>query len=270
MADFMKFKEAVQEQFKKMVSNGEQIYITEVTKDDLWNEYIEGFPEGTNEIFRERRNYECNCCRSFIRSYGNMVTIVKNKLVSIWDAENLDYPFKEVSDKLALLVKSAKIRDIFFTDSKKAGVDKSFEEGDKVLTWDHFFLNIPTRFVTKDSIPALKGQHRDSKNVFQRSLAEFTLDAGETILDLISQGSIYRGEEHKVAVQTFILKKTEYNSVDVSERDNWSWVNSYNSPISRIRNNAIGTLGCRFKCSCNKVREGNGSRELQATYRIIY
>ena len=70
---FEDFKLAIQVQFDTM--KGEQLFRTAVGKDLLWDTYLESFPEGTNPIFRERRVFDCQCCRQFIRAIGNMVSI---------------------------------------------------------------------------------------------------------------------------------------------------------------------------------------------------
>lgn len=49
----------------------------------------------------ERQSHTCNCCRQFIKPYGNVVAIVNNKLVSIWDSLVLDEPYATVARNLA-------------------------------------------------------------------------------------------------------------------------------------------------------------------------
>ena len=48
-----------------------------------------------------------------------------------------------------------------------------------------------------DTIDTSSGNRRDIRNVFKRSLDELTMDAVNTVLDLINQGSLYNGDEYK-------------------------------------------------------------------------
>jgi hypothetical protein len=242
MSNFKSFKQPVSDQFTVMVKE-DRLFKTDVTKEDLWNTYLDSFPEGTNEVHKERREYDCVACKQFIRRCGNVVSIKRNKLVSIWDAEDLEFPFNIVAAKMSELVKSAAIRDVFVSNEYHQGIDdnKQLLEDGTVKTWSHFYYKLPNKFVISDSIGSVQGKHRDAKNVFERAMKELTLDAAETILDLISQGSLYKGDEFMYVIQEFVKLKNKYDKVPVKNRDNWCWLNS-TGPVSRIRNSAIGTL----------------------------
>ncbi len=244
MSEFKEFKKAVQQQLDNMV--GSRLYVTDIEKDTIWKTYLDSFPDGTNHVYRERREYDCSSCRHFLKPYGNIVTIKDNKLISIWDIPDLEHPYNIVADKLSQLVKSAPIKNVFVTKFAELGIDKNLElaENKWVNTWEHFYYKLPASYVdkTSKSIESIQGGHRDTKNVFARSMGELTLNAGQTILELIDQGSLYRGEEHRKSVSGFIAYKTQYDSVPEPDRDNWLWHNSQNNPVARIRNTAIGTL----------------------------
>ena len=78
------------EQFNKM-SKSNTLYRVNVTKDELWNTYLNSFPQGSNEIYKTRTYHDCNCCKSFIRSMGNVVSITdQGKIESIWDISSPD------------------------------------------------------------------------------------------------------------------------------------------------------------------------------------
>ena len=95
--EFIDFKRAVYKQFDALANNADRLYLTNVNKDELWDCYINSYPED------ERQSHTCNCCRQFIKPYGNVVAIVNNKLVSIWDSLVLDEPYATVARNLAQL-----------------------------------------------------------------------------------------------------------------------------------------------------------------------
>jgi hypothetical protein len=244
MDTFKIFKTTIENQFSNLIKY-DKLFVTDIEKDVLWDTYLNSYPNGSNNIYKERREFDCVACRSFIRKCGNVVAIKDNKLVSIWDI-NIGNPFSDVAEKMSKLVKSAKIKNIFVSNEAKLGVDKNNQmlEDGNVITWDHLYFELPRDFVNRssDSIESIQGKFRDSKNVFKRSLDELTLDAGHTILELIAQGSIYRGEEHKSAISEFIATKTKYDKLREEDKDNWCWIKSNSSSITRIRNTALGTL----------------------------
>lgn len=69
------------------------------------------------------------------------------------------------------------------------------------------------------------------------------MDAFDIVLDLISQGSLYRGDQYKSDLEAFVALKKKYEVVPREERDNFCWVESAKvGYVGRIRNTAIGTL----------------------------
>ncbi len=245
--NFIKFKEKVDAQFTLM-SKGE-LFRTSVTKDKLWETYLSSFPEGSNPIFRERTEHDCNCCKQFIRAVGNVVSIIDNKLVSIWDITidtEEEKPYQVVADSLAKLVKSAPIDNVFKHTERTAGTDKNYEDNDDgVITWDHFFVNIPSQFVMRGvDIGNKLSDFRSTRDVLYRGLTEINDESVDTVLELIAQNSLYRGEEHKNSLKIFKKLKTEFNKLSVEERDNfvWSIISTLSPAIAKIRNTSIGTL----------------------------
>jgi hypothetical protein len=237
--EFKKFKLQFQENFKKVLAESDALFLTDVTRETLWETYLNSFPE------QHRQHHNCNACKQFLRPYANIVAIKDNKLVSMWNF-TCEEPFQTVVNKLHELVISAPVRDVFFSKFAKIGTDFNHERTENgILTWEHFYLVLPSKFVNKssDSEEAIMGQYRDSKNVFKRSLDEISLDAIETTLELIQQNSLYRGEESKASIELFLKYKKEYASLPENEKDNYCWLNSIQAgSIARIRNNAIGTL----------------------------
>ena len=99
----------------------DEAFTTNITGDEVWDAYLDAFPEGTNEIFRERRYHDGSYDRNTIRAIGNLVTFDGDEMVSIWDCPDLEYPYNEVAEKLSTLVKSKEIKSFFRTKSSRIG-----------------------------------------------------------------------------------------------------------------------------------------------------
>lgn len=246
--EFTEFKKRLQDHVANMISDQEALFITDTDNEVLWNKYLDSFPPGTNEIFRERREFDCSCCRHFIKSFGNIVAIVNNKPVNVWDFKTNDDKFQPVIKALSNYVKSMPIRDVFVTKESAFGTDFNHEqlEDGTVLTWDHFRIDLPKRFITASpkTIGSLVGEFRDIKNVFRRSLEKISKDAVETVLDLIAQKSLYKGEEWQGVLIRFLALHNEYHKVSKKEKDNYCWIKSIQvgGAIGKIKNHSIGIL----------------------------
>ncbi len=251
---FEKIKTAVARRFAAMSTH--ELFCTAVDGDVMWDRYLTSFPPGSNPMFRERTEHDCSCCRRFIRAVGNTVAIIDGKMESIWDVAVDDPTYQAVADAMAALVKSQPIQNRFLTTERTAGVDRNFDDKmGKVKTWEHFFVNIPTgQRGTKNFVRPNKDigtELADSlarHDVFLRGLKEISHDAIDTVLELIGQNSLYRGEEHKHDILGFQTAKKEFDKLVESDRDNFRdnfvWLHAGILPasVSRIRNTSIGTL----------------------------
>jgi hypothetical protein len=211
----------------------------------LWNTYLNSFPEGTNPKFRERTEHDCQCCRKFIRDVGDVVAVVDGKLISVWDVKAEGF-YQVVAGAMSALIKASVIEEPFFHTENMAGLDKNYEAtAVETITWNHFFAQIPAANVIdgKEIGPRLS-EARSSKDVLLRSLTEITEDSINTVLELIGQKSLYRGEEHEGLVKAFKVLKIIFSGLvtDV-DRDVFCWSKiKAGGAVCRIRNSSIGTL----------------------------
>lgn len=246
--EFKEFKKSIQKRFADMSKDADSLFEVELDKDALWNLYLDSFPAGTNEIYRQRREFDCSCCRQFIKNIGNAVFIKNNVVHTIWGVDMAGTIYEPVAKALNDFVKSHAVSNIYVTKFKNIGTDKNYEtvDGSKVLTWEHFYLELPQKFVDRSGRSAgdIQGDYRATKQVFKRSLDEITMDAVDTVLELIAQNSLYRGEEWKGALTEFKRLKKEYEALPDSQKDNYTWVQAgkVGGSIGRIRNHSIGTL----------------------------
>ena len=245
--EFKNMKQRMINHFNSALGS-EYLFEVELDKDELWNLYLDSFPEGTNPIFRERRYYDCSCCRQFIKNIGPTVFIDKDlNLHTIFEFDTHDPITQPVMNALDTYVKSKTITDIYLNETSKVGTDKSHEHCDdgKIFTWDHFFLELPDRCVlNRYQIPTMKGRLRDRRNVFKRSLDEISMDALDTVLELIDSNTLYKGDEWKSVLRKFREYKTFYESLSAEKRERYAWRESMliNDAFGKIRNHSIGVL----------------------------
>jgi hypothetical protein len=243
MSNFMKFKTAVSTQLDTLSRH--ELFRVDIDKDELWEMYLNSFPEGTNPIYKERTENDCQCCKQFIRAMGNAVAIIDGVLVSVWDI-NVEGHYQVVADALSALIKRKEINNTFLHTEQNVGTDFNHDTLDDgtVIKWEHFHYKLPLKFVVPGSdIGNTLSNRRSNKEVLKRGLDEITVDALEAVLELIEQKSIYRGDEYKAPLETFLKYKRKYDALPVQAQDGlcWLWALQLGG-LAKIRNMAIGTL----------------------------
>jgi len=254
---FEDIQKQVRKNLKKMLADG-VLFRVETDREKVWQTYLSAFSEET------RQSNNCNCCKSFIRQYAGIVGIKGNQKVTLWDFETDDEEYSAPIKALGDYIRSLPVAGIFLNPFSNCGTEKNLDSK-RNLIWTHFHVALPKTFVVKE--PGSKeGAARDNKNVLQRSLEEITDDAVDTTLELISQNSLYRGQEFLGMIQEFKKIKDKYKKIkNTHHKDNFCWVESGTAgpAISRIRNSAIGTL-------LNNLSEGMDlDRAVTAFERVV-
>lgn len=250
MLDFKKIKEPLTKHFTTMVMENDILFVVNVDKDELYNKYMDAIPPEHNKIYKVRREYDCSYCRHFIKSIGRVVAIKNGVVESIWDFEADDPVWTNVAKTLSEYVKQFPVIGVYISKENHVGTDYNMDmdENGEPIRWNHFYLSLPDKYVFNDrysTIGTKLGEYESNKNVFKRSLDELTIDATETVLDLIKQNSLYKGEENKKTLTTFLKSQKEYAELtDDTARNLYAWENSVRiSPaVCKIRNTSIGTL----------------------------
>ena len=262
---FQNIKIAVKKQFDLMSQH--KLFVVNLERNALWEAYLDCF---TDPVIKQEHN--CNCCKSFIRQYGNIVAIVDNKIVTMWDFE-IDGIFIEVPKVLGNLVRKSPIQSEYLCDPAKLVTNFTFNEElfkwtnfyceipkeldnlvscdtvklgtdfnvtKELVKWSHFYVELPKTKVYRGnlSIDSVIEESSSTKQVFKRSLDEISIDSIETVLELIEQNSLYRGSEFKAMLSTFLAHKKAYDKS--TSKDIYAWSNYHIG--GKIRNTAIGTL----------------------------
>lgn len=248
---FRDFVKAIQKNLQQMSKDSSRLFTVNVDTEELYNLYLDSFPAGTNEIYRERREYDCSCCRHFIRDVGNVVSIKNGELHTIWGINPVsDDKYNVVAAALDAYVKQKAVSGVFFKKEKRIGTPENREmlPTGKINKYEHFFVDLPEICIFKECYGhTLEGdlsQFRDVRNVFKRSLDEISKEAVDTVLELIAQNSLYKGAEWKKQLTEFKNYQKEYGKLTDEQKELWIWEKSIaaGAVIGKIRNHSIGTL----------------------------
>jgi hypothetical protein len=232
--EFLPFKQAVSSQFTTIAKH--PLFRVDVSKDNLWSTYQDSIFKSSELTYMECTLHNCIHCKKFIRDMGNVVAIIDGKLVSIWDISHIAYEshYKPIANAMSALVTSAPIANIFLHHEPTSGVDKPLDQ-----LADHFFVSIPTKFVKpKHSFQVKLGKTNGEAGLLHYALTNISLEAVDTVLELISQGSIYDGDKYNPMLTKF--RKLLIDSIGTNLKL-FSWAN-HTSKISNISNTAIGSL----------------------------
>jgi len=245
---FINFRNQVQDQFKRLTTDPHVILISQSGKEEIFQSYLRSFPE------TEKQGFNCNSCNSFLRQFGSILIVNdKFEINTLWDfiPVGVDSYYAEVCKNLDQHVRE--IHSIekslpFYSEFDKLGVEKNnaLKEGN-VITWNHFHLrNLPFNKIKVDDIGTKTGGRATIQDVFERTLALFTTEALDTVLDLITSNSIYRGQDYLKTVEAFIRLKKDYDTLEESKRLWFTWFhaikNIHSDAILGIKSSSIGGL----------------------------
>lgn len=243
---FNQFRDQMINHFNDLVSTHDRIFEVDYDKDTLYALYLESFPEGANPIFRKRAEHDCSCCRHFIKEIGGVIFLDDDLTVhTLWEFQKEDPKYGPVAVALDQYIRSHPIRGIYLSQVGRVGSQSNM---DNVLDirWDHFFLDVPRQFIERDSASRNTkiGQYRDTANVFCRSMEEISMEAVDTILELIASNTLYKGAEWQAAIRDFKKHKETFDKLQQEKRIVYAWLNAgrVGPVIGRIRNHSIGTL----------------------------
>lgn len=233
--------DALNKQFQLMETSGAVLVKVAVDNEEMWQHYQNSFPAGTNDVFRVNREYDCNCCKNFIRKIGAVVAISPNGLQTIWDVTVEGY-FQDVANSMAAYIRTKPLAEYFFNSESVAG-GKPNKDNTTDIVWNHLYLKIPKKYVI-DNIGQTQGDLNGTRDLYERGLNELTLDAAETVLELINQNSLYRGAEFKHLVESFIKEKKEFDKISnptLKQYHVWTKAKKVGASL-RFKNSVIGTL----------------------------
>lgn len=246
MPDFLPFAEAVNRRLKELTESPGPSRLLRVDAPNLFDTYLAAFPEGTNPIFRERTHHDCNCCKQFIRNLGSVVVIRDHRIHTIWESlGELPEPYGEVARLMDIAVRWSPILGAYYSKEasfgKRSTIEVPQDATRPTITWKHFWGDVPATSVCGN--PGEKiGRAADAFQVLRRGLQQIKLEHLDLVLDLIDSNNLYRGQEHRQAVQGFRdLLQAWVALGGAYEVDLFAWEHVF-SPHACFRNTVIGTL----------------------------
>lgn len=235
---FEKFAKAVNTQYNNLAK--QELYKVDV---DLAPVYLAAFPEGTDPLYITNTEHDCSCCKNFLRNLGNVVAITDGKIETVWDLQDVPYPYNIVVTKLRQAVLNAPIKQIFRTKERSYGAESTLQQMESgVKKWNHFWGKVHTKHYTSSPGQAI-GAVEALIHVYKRGLVEFDINTLETVTELITGNQLYRGAEHRPALNAFRTLWVNYHAIAGSPIDAelYIWA-TYSQFGAQIRNTVIGTL----------------------------
>lgn len=228
--NFSTFADAVANRLKKMGN----LPRFKVDVDGIFGRYLDAFPRGTNPIYKERTEHDCECCKSFLKNIGDVVALTNTgDRITCWDVGDVPYPYNMVSKLLQALILNAPIKSAYASDQAKYGAKTTNQllVNGNIKTWDHFYGAVPRVSDPNSFINNIN----TGFSVLKHSLTELKLDAIDQVIELIENNNLYRGEEHLNIVKAYSKLKSE------AAFNDYIWAKAH-TPEARFKNTVIGTL----------------------------
>ena len=230
---FNQFKQVFQSNFNKLIEGQTQLYVTDVDKHELWDAYLNAFPDD------ERQGFNCNCCRQFIKNYGNVVAIKDGEVKSMWNFTVDDVMYAGVIAALNNLVSESNVTNVFVSKVAKLGTDRSLTLSTE---WQHLFAKLPRTLVTQSgySEDTLMHHKRVKYSALTSILDNISIDATETLLSLIADNQLYRGESNRAKLNELLRHQQQYAQLTV-DKSNYCWSNC-DTYVTDLHGSSLGDL----------------------------
>lgn len=236
--DFNPFAQAVHNQVNRMLTLGTTLVVVDVNSDALYDLYLQTFPLGTNPIFREKTEHDCNCCKSFIRKLGGAVSVIDGKVETIWDIDTtgVDEPYSVVAKRLATAIRVAVPKNVLHLDLPHVGMQHNFDP----LTaqkYIHFNAVVPDMYC-QPSMHLVQNHRTALENSLRIPDA-----AIETVIELINSNSLYRGNEKLNMLERWLTLNQKYSEMPLHVAEVALWHEALVlGEYANFRGSAIGSL----------------------------
>lgn len=234
------------EHFKEMMQTS-NLFLVDIDKDEIYKKYLDSFPKEIKETYRTNPWHDCTVCRRFIQQYGNIIAIDENyNIISLFNFPTND-EYAEVMKSMDEYITSLPIISTFYSSKNELGVKENFEmmEDGTVEKHSHFYLQIPDTYICDGKkIDKYKSDDKANKEVLKGSLEKISIESVDTVIELIENNQLYRGDEWLNILRSFRTLLIQYNRTTNEEREKFLWKTSKsrNVALNRIKNHSIGVL----------------------------
>jgi hypothetical protein len=111
----------------------------------------------------------------------------------------------------------------------------------QVYNWNHFWGKVDKKHFAGKNAVQQTGVFRTNLGVFDRGLATLTLEALDTVIELIESNNLYRGAEFLASVKGFRKLKAMSEGLTGTQRQTMLYSEASNK-YALFKNTAIGTL----------------------------
>lgn len=231
--NFEKFRKSMTTRFHDAVNGGvEPVFHTDV---NLWSRYLGLFPLAV------RQHYNCNCCRKFVETYGNLVTIddVGNTKPVIWEPNGM-------FQKLYTAVAKARVTGVFVPETSVLGTPSNLCHTAPDGIWSHLAVkSVPDSMIHSNKIfsASQKAAEKleDLKNI-NRALGEFRTETLEKAVALLKSDALYQSEKVLGPAQWLLdLKVNTIHGINSTNKV-WKAVATAPAGFCHPRSSMVGTL----------------------------
>jgi hypothetical protein len=206
--------------------------------------FISALPES------EQQSHTCNCCFAFLNQVGTLAAILREDYLvwGLWDLvgqhvpqDSMYHPAVEAMKAYCNTLPFGPVRKVETWTGNKVGTPHNTSATTRVR-WEHF--NFEVMRETKALLETPPSTQREKRDLFYRGLNEITPEAASTALELVRQGSLYRGDQYQAAIESFVRLQEKMLQLPAEKMEPFFWFHSGRQPESvvRIRNTAFGTL----------------------------
>lgn len=227
------------------------LFQTDVDAEEVWSTYINNIPT------EYRQHYNCNCCKNFIKRYGNLVTLTKTETGSVivesvlWKrASEQMGPFGVVNNELRTLVLSKRISNVFSLDTKEFVIGNPEAGG-----WTHLHKPIKRecKFINRDKLLTASQKEAEYKQDFimlKNVLIDFPLSVISDAYRVVKSGHIEQASISENMVEWLLDLSKDWNDQNnKAYRDLLVWLAVATAPrgYAHIRNTILGELMAMLK-----------------------
>lgn len=240
---FISFNDAVRARASKVIveADGVLFKVNLKNKNKLFEEYLAAFEE------QERQASNCNCCKSFLRTYGGLVAVDLETGVTksvMWDETTVPEKYAKGVKIMREIVEKSLIREVFYKESTNMNTLGMYRKGG----YEHF--SILSTGIQEPYLKTSTGAHASlvspaKYKTLKTHLGLFTPAILKQAVALFEHDARLKNEDkHYKMLAWFTEFKERIAGFDFKSVDNLIWhaVATQSEGKLKFGNTAIGTF----------------------------